>query len=348
MKKILLGFLSLLVSQCFAVGVLYSPPSVTPSSTATFTNKTYDTAGTGNIFKINGVTISANTGTGSNVLATSPTLVTPNIGDSTGLRLHLSGNSGFSSITGNGDVYYTDSTLYGATIAGQGSSYDYTVWGSASGGTRILSIPTGTNRLLVVTQTDNTRDALQVTGTADFKLATDQHIRFELDNSTATVAAVSDAGTLTDLQFNALNNIYFSINSSIGMIYSDAGLNTAIMRFNTGLQLGAKVIAAGVTPTVSGFGTGASVTNSNGTAAFTINVGTGGSASTGTVTFSSVSPTPTGWVCNAQDVTTPASFVTSQTGGTASTATFTNYSRTTGLAIAWTASDVLRVHCTGY
>ena len=46
----------------------------------TFTNKTYDTAGTGNVFRINGVTLTANTGTGSNVLATSPTLVTPTLG----------------------------------------------------------------------------------------------------------------------------------------------------------------------------------------------------------------------------------------------------------------------------
>ena len=42
----------------------------------TFTNKTYDTAGTGNVFRIAGVTLSAVTGTGSVVLATSPALTT--------------------------------------------------------------------------------------------------------------------------------------------------------------------------------------------------------------------------------------------------------------------------------
>lgn len=47
--------------------------------TQTLTNKTYDTAGTGNVFKINGTQVSAITGTGSAVLATSPTLSTPNI-----------------------------------------------------------------------------------------------------------------------------------------------------------------------------------------------------------------------------------------------------------------------------
>ncbi|HLH92062.1 MAG TPA: hypothetical protein VKX28_26820 [Xanthobacteraceae bacterium] len=40
----------------------------------TLTNKTYDTAGTGNSFKINGTSIAAVTGTGSVVLATSPTI----------------------------------------------------------------------------------------------------------------------------------------------------------------------------------------------------------------------------------------------------------------------------------
>lgn len=49
------------------------------ATTDTLTNKTFDTAGTGNVFKINGTQISANTGTGSNVLATSPTIATPTI-----------------------------------------------------------------------------------------------------------------------------------------------------------------------------------------------------------------------------------------------------------------------------
>src|SRR5207302_4165293 len=40
----------------------------------TLTNKTYDTAGTGNSLLINGVAATANTGTGSVVRATSPTV----------------------------------------------------------------------------------------------------------------------------------------------------------------------------------------------------------------------------------------------------------------------------------
>jgi hypothetical protein len=44
------------------------------ATTDAFTNKTFDTAGSGNVFKINGTAISAVTGTGSAVLANSPAL----------------------------------------------------------------------------------------------------------------------------------------------------------------------------------------------------------------------------------------------------------------------------------
>jgi hypothetical protein len=53
------------------------------ATTDTFTNKTLDTAGTGNVLRINGTQVSAVTGTGSVVLATSPTLVTPLLGTPT-------------------------------------------------------------------------------------------------------------------------------------------------------------------------------------------------------------------------------------------------------------------------
>lgn len=50
------------------------------ATTDILTNKTYDTAGTGNSFSINGLAATANTGTGSVVRATSPALVTPALG----------------------------------------------------------------------------------------------------------------------------------------------------------------------------------------------------------------------------------------------------------------------------
>lgn len=50
------------------------------ATTDTFTNKTFNTAGTGNVFQISGTTLTAVTGTGSVVLATSPTIAAPTIG----------------------------------------------------------------------------------------------------------------------------------------------------------------------------------------------------------------------------------------------------------------------------
>lgn len=108
---------------------------------------------------------------------------------------------------------------------------------------------------------------------------------------------------------------------------------------------GVSSLCSATAPTVSGFGSSPSVPNNNGTCAFTVNVGTGGSASTGTVTLPTAT---TGWICHSENVTTPGTYITRQTGGTATTATLSNYALSTGIAIAWTASDVLRLSCFGY
>ena len=97
-------------------------------------------------------------------------------------------------------------------------------------------------------------------------------------------------------------------------------------------------------PTISsGFGTGASVSLNNGTAAFRVNVGTGGTASSGVVGLPAAA---NGWNCFATDITTQSTsvFMTKQTGSTTTTATFTNYN-TAGAATAWVASDILAINC---
>ena len=110
------------------------------------------------------------------------------------------------------------------------------------------------------------------------------------------------------------------------------------------LAMGANLSFSSTAPTVSaGFGTSPSIAGTS--TSFTITIGTGGTADTGTVTFPAAA---TGWVCQCNDVTNNASFVTSQTGGSTTTATFQNYSRTTGSAIAWTAADVLRCSAIAY
>lgn len=99
---------------------------VTPSSTNTFTNKTYDTAGAGNSFSINGLAATANTGTGAVVRATSPTLVTPALGtpssgtltNATGLPI-VNGTTGTLSVArgGTGVTTISATSIWVANLA---------------------------------------------------------------------------------------------------------------------------------------------------------------------------------------------------------------------------------------
>lgn len=97
------GGTTILQASATASGTLTIPAAtdtlIGKATTDTLTNKTYDTAGTGNVFKINGTGISAITGTGSVVLATSPTLTTPVIGVATGTSLAATGKITSSSPT---------------------------------------------------------------------------------------------------------------------------------------------------------------------------------------------------------------------------------------------------------
>jgi len=136
------------------------------------------------------------------------------------------------------------------------------------------------------------------------------------------------------------------INGSTGDWHSTQGRNVTtagdyIAQAGGGFRLAAMAMR-NTAPTVVA-GAGASVTASNGSAAFTIDLG--GAAQTGTITLPAAT---TGWVVYMQNVTTPASYVLSQTGGRQTTATFTCYSRTTGLITNWTANDVARCIAIAY
>lgn len=61
---------------------------ISAASTSTLTEKTFDTAGSGNSFSINGVAVTANTGTGAVARATSPTFVTPTLGVATATTIN--------------------------------------------------------------------------------------------------------------------------------------------------------------------------------------------------------------------------------------------------------------------
>jgi len=136
-----------------------------------------------------------------------------------------------------------------------------------------------------------------------------------------------------------------------------AGLNTTVATFGVaGISTTLSVkggagfiltnrLSSSTAPVATTFCTTPSIPANNGTAAFTINVGTACATSVGTITMPAAT---TGWVCHFANVTAPASNVPSQTGGTTTTVTLTNYARTTGLAANWTDSNVIRAMCTGY
>lgn len=95
---------------------------------------------------------------------------------------------------------------------------------------------------------------------------------------------------------------------------------------------------------LGGFGTTPLIVNPNGTAAFDINVGTGVISSTGTITMPSAAHH---WSCKGTDATNPTTISTELVGTSATSITVYGFSRTTGLATAWSASDIIQITCTG-
>lgn len=91
------------------------------ATTDTLTNKTYDTAGTGNSFSINGVAATANTGTGSVARATSPTFVTPTLGVASATSVNkwtMTAPTTAATLTAGGDSLTYTMPAATSTIAG--------------------------------------------------------------------------------------------------------------------------------------------------------------------------------------------------------------------------------------
>lgn len=99
------------------------------ATTDTLTNKTFDTAGVGNVLKVNGTQLTAVTGSGSVVLGTAPSISGATITTSTYNGFSLSGATGTLTFQGT-DTYVgraTTDTLSNKTLTGAASGNSVTL-----------------------------------------------------------------------------------------------------------------------------------------------------------------------------------------------------------------------------
>lgn len=141
-----------------------------------------------------------------------------------------------------------------------------------------------------------------------------------------------------------------SIVSNTGNI-SVSGTGAQIQAFGSGASFAfaSTPFAINTAPTVTSAGTSPSITASNGTAAFRVNVGTGGVATTIVLAMPAAT---TGWNCQGTNITaTAANRAAVQTvfqGSTTTSATLQNQNVSTGVAVAYTASDIVAVTCMAF
>jgi hypothetical protein len=125
---------------------------------------------------------------------------------------------------------------------------------------------------------------------------------------------------------------------------------TTVLNVVGGIQNNGVLLVSPTAPTIASGGctTGSaqSISASNGSAAFEITLGGATCGSTITLTLPAAAHN---WVCDAHNITTPASNVLDMTGTASTTAVvLTNYVRTTGVAGNFTGAEKLAVKCLPY
>jgi hypothetical protein len=163
---------------------------VTTSSTDTLTNKTFDTAGTGNSFSINGVAATANTGTGAVARADSPTFTTT-------VALPTS-----VTVNGNAQTFPTSAKTLAATdysnVTAMPSLFVYKLTGvnfnSANSDNSVtITLPSGYTRYQVSVATVSHASASLTTSTwGVFSAAAGGGVAI-IGNAACTVSATADA-----------------------------------------------------------------------------------------------------------------------------------------------------------
>lgn len=268
------------------------------ATTDTLTNKTYDTAGSGNAFKINGTAISAVLGTGSVVLSTSAAITTQVV--TGGLTASGSGANDFSASTGTFKTSSGANTITGAatfsstltstaaltalantTIAGAAATTALTITQTArtSGILPYIkwTVPTDTS----LTASTESPGLLTVTGTRQWAtgaLATQRENLF-VGPTYAFVAA----STLTDGFTVGITPVVQGTNATITRIHSLGILDSTSAASSI---TGGFIVAATFGTTATSVGIGGGNINAGGTGTF------GGTlAVTGHVTFEGVTST---------------------------------------------------------
>ncbi len=166
---------------------------------------------------------------------------------------------------------------------------------------------------------------------------------------------LNNAGTdFSRLQFGGTTSSFPALKRSgqglIARLADDSGnanftAQNYILGANGGIAVVANTFIATAPTIASGGCTSPAVTWSNGTATFLLTIG---SSCTGVKTVTLTMPVASHeWVCQAQDQTTPASFIVTSNGTSTTAVVLSNYSHTTGLAIDFVAAEVLAVSCSG-
>jgi hypothetical protein len=174
---------------------------VARATTDTLTNKTYDTAGTGNVFKINGTQITAISGNTATVATTTGTLTSTHC-----VNIDASGNLKDSGATcggtgspggSNTDVQYNNSSAFGGnsgftydgtsviTLGTAGTSVGGVALANATSGTITVKPPTGALGSVTLTVPDVT-DTVAVLGTAQSFTAAQRGTPVNISISTST------------------------------------------------------------------------------------------------------------------------------------------------------------------
>lgn len=173
------------------------------------TNKTFDTAATGNVFKINGTIITDITGTGKVVLQNTPTLITPVLGIATATTINgltITSSTGTLTIANTKTLNVSDST----TLATNSITFS---------GTEVLTLTAGKNVTFA--------DAFSTSGANPLTLTTTGSTNITLP-TTGTLSTLAGAETFTNkVSYNGL-----IITANTGIITTGTWNGTAIANTN--------------------------------------------------------------------------------------------------------------------